>query len=70
MSKKIRVWNLADLDYKITPSQEMVEKFSALLEQANKGEITDIVWSGPLSVMEVDLSEGEDQINNASQQTT
>ncbi len=43
---KIRLWKLGNLEHKITPSKESIEKFQELLKDITEDGVKDIVW-GP-----------------------
>lgn len=56
--KKLRIWKLGSLEYNIVPSKESVELFRSFIEN---NEVTDIIWSPDVELLEVDLE--DDDIN-------
>lgn len=47
---KIRLWTLGNLEHKIVPTKESIQKLRDILAQNNDGEYQDLVWGPELSV--------------------
>lgn len=54
--KKLRIWKLGSLEYNIVPSKESVELFRSFIEN---NEVTDIIWSPDVELLEVDLEDDD-----------
>lgn len=50
MRKQLRIWKLGDLEQKLFPTPEAVEKLSKLLEEGK----TDIIWGPDIQVLTVE----------------
>lgn len=53
--KKIRLWKLGSLEYKISPTQETASKLCDILSSLKdeNGNFTDIIWGPDIEVLEI-----------------